>query len=244
LKTTATRDGDDFIINGEKAYLTNGPIADLFLILAITGEENGRKQFSVLMTPRDAPGLELTEGVKIDFLHPAPHCGLKLTNVRVSAANMLGPEGDAFPAISLPMRRVEDVLAAASTAGALHHELAQFAKELGRGVLDDNDMAELGWLAAAPAGLSAMAQHAAELLDLEHNHGTDSDADEISNIAAAARDWSRLQQGRIGALIDKSGLVASTGLAAERRDLEKTLGIARSAHVIQARRRAAALMDT
>jgi hypothetical protein len=110
--------------------------------------------------------------------------------------------------------------------------------------LDDNDMAELGWLAAAPAGLSAMAQHAAELLDLEHNHGADSDADEISNIAAAARDWSRLQQGRIGALIDKSGLVASTGLAAERRDLEKTLGIARSAHVIQARRRAAALMDT
>ena len=244
LKTTATRDGDDFIINGEKAYLTNGPIADLFLILAITGEENGRKQFSVLMTPRDAPGLELTEGVKIDFLRPAPHCGLKLTNVRVSAANILGPEGDAFPAISLPMRRVEDALAAASTAGALHHELAQFAKELGRGVLDDDDMAELGWLAAAPVGLSAMAQHAAELLDLEHDHGADSDADEISNIAAAARDWSRLQQGRIGALIDKSGLVASTGLAAERRDLEKTLGIARSAHVIQARRRAAALMDT
>jgi acyl-CoA dehydrogenase len=248
LKTTATRGGDDFILNGEKAYLTNGPIADLFLILAITGEEDGRKQFSVLMTPREAPGLELTEGVEIDFLHPAPHCGLKLTNVRVPAANMLGPEGDAFPAISLPMRRVEDALAAASTAGAIRHELAQFAKEIGDNVLDEDDMAELGWLAAAPAGLSAMAQHAAELLDQEHDVGADLSvdlyADEISNIAAAARDWSRLQQGRIGALIDKSGLAASPGLAAERRDLEKTLGIARTAHVIQARRRAAALMNT
>ena len=161
---------------------------------------------------------------------------------------MLGPEGDAFPAISLPMRRVEDALAAASTAGAIRHELAQFAKEIGDNVLDEDDMAELGWLAAAPAGLSAMAQHAAELLDQEHDVGADLSvdlyADEISNIAAAARDWSRLQQGRIGALIDKSGLAASPGLAAERRDLEKTLGIARTAHVIQARRRAAALMNT
>jgi len=43
--------------------------------------------------------------------------------------------------------------------------------------------------------------------------------------------------------MDKSGLAASSGLAAERRDLEKTLGIARTAHIIQARRRAVALIE-
>jgi alkylation response protein AidB-like acyl-CoA dehydrogenase len=239
LKTTATRDGDDFILNGEKAYLTNGPIADLFLVLAITGVENERKQFSVLLVPGDAPGLERTEGVKIDYLRPAPHCGLKLTDVRVPAANILGPEGDAFAAISLPMRRTEDALAAASMAGSMRHQIAQFAHEVDPGALDDDDMAELGWLAAAPDGLAAMAYHAAELLDLD----PEANADEISSIAAAARDWSRVQQQRIGALMDKSGLAASSGLAAERRDLEKTLGIARTAHIIQARRRAVALIE-
>lgn len=239
LKTTATRDGDDFILNGEKAYLTNGPIADLFLVLAITGEMDGRKQFSVLMVPRDAPGLEETAGVKVDYLRPAPHCGLKLTDVRVPAANMLGPEGDAFPAISLPMRRTEDALAAASMAGAMRHQIAGFAHEVDAGALDDDDLAELGWLATTPDGLSAMAYHAAEMLDLD----PEVNADTISSIAAAARDWSRVQQERIGALMDKSGLVASPGLAAERRDLEKTLGIARTAHIIQARRRAASLIE-
>ncbi|MBL4720281.1 MAG: acyl-CoA dehydrogenase family protein, partial [Alphaproteobacteria bacterium] len=167
LKTSATRDGDDFILNGEKAYLTNGPIADLFLVLAITGIENGRKQFSVLIVPRDAPGLSLTEGVVVDFLRPAPHCGLRLDNVRVPAANMLGPEGDAFPVISLPMRRVEDALAAASMAGAMRHQLVKFAQEAGSDAFDDDAMAELGWLAAGPDGLSALAYRAAERLDLD-----------------------------------------------------------------------------
>ena len=238
LKTSAVRDGDDFILNGEKTYLTNGPIADIFFVLAITGIEDGRKQFSVLIVPRDAPGMTLTEGVVVDFLRPAPHCGLRMENVRVPARNLLGPEGEAFPVISLPMRRVEDALAAASMAGALRHQLAQFAREVGADKpsgLDDDAMTELGWLAAGPDGLSALAYRTAERLDLDAE-----DAD-ISNLAAAARDWARVLQARISALMDNSGLSISPGLAAERRDLEKTLGIARTAHIIQAQRRAAAL---
>jgi len=240
LKTSAVRDGDSFILNGEKAYLTNGPIADIFLVLAITGVEDGRKLFSVLIVPRDAPGMTLTEGVVVDFLRPAPHCGLRMENVRVPAGNLLGPEGEAFPAISLPMRRVEDALAAASMAGALRHQLTQFAREIGAGALDDDAMAELGWLAAGPDGLSALAYRTAERLDLDANDLDSGDAD-ISNLAAAARDWARILQERLSALMDKSGLSVSPELAAERRDLEKTLGIARTAHIIQAQRRAAAL---
>jgi alkylation response protein AidB-like acyl-CoA dehydrogenase len=240
LKTSAVRDGDDFILNGEKAYLTNGPIADLFFVLAITGVKDGRNQFSVLIVLRDAPGMSLSEGVVVDFLKPAPHCGLRMENVRVPAANILGPEGDAFAAISLPMRRVEDALMAASVAGSMRHQLTQFAREVDADSLNEDDMTELGWLAAAPDGLSALAYRAAERVDLDPD-----DAD-VSNLAAAARDWARTLQERFGALMDKSGmdkfdLTPSPGLTAERRDLEKTLGIARTAHIIQAQRRAAAL---
>jgi len=132
LSTTAVRDGNTFVLNGEKAYLTNGPIADIFLVLAITGIENGRKAFSVLIVPRDAPGLTLTEGVKVDYLRPSPHCGIRLDNVRIPADSLLGPEGDAFDAISLPMRRTEDAVFAASKAGAIRHILRVICAESGR----------------------------------------------------------------------------------------------------------------
>ncbi len=244
LSTRAERDGDSFVLNGEKAYLTNGPIADIFLVLAVTGVENGRKQFSVLIVPRETRGLEITEGVKIDFLQPAAHCGIRLENVRVPAANLLGPEGGAFAAISLPMRRAEDAIFAASIAGSIRHQIARLAGELARGSdgrsLDDELLVELGRLMTGPDGLSAMAYHALELLDID----PELNADRVTHIAASARDGARALQERVRSLIGKCGVQPSTGLEAETRDIEKTLGIARSAHDIQARRRALALIDS
>ncbi|MED5574301.1 MAG: acyl-CoA dehydrogenase family protein, partial [Pseudomonadota bacterium] len=55
LKTEAVRDGDHYIVNGKKAYLTNGPISDLILLMAITGVEEGRKQYSIFLVPRETP---------------------------------------------------------------------------------------------------------------------------------------------------------------------------------------------
>jgi hypothetical protein len=101
-------------------------------------------------------------------------------------------------------------------------------------------LAELGQLATAPDGLAALGYRAVELLDL----GAEQDPDQVSRISAAARDWARRLQDRIGAFIEESGLTPSPGLAAETRDIVKTLGIARSAHAIQAQRRARTLMET
>jgi acyl-CoA dehydrogenase len=240
LSTTAERDGDDYVLNGEKAYLTNGPIADIFLVLAITGVEGGRNRFSLFIVPKAAAGLTVTEGVKVDFLRPAPHCGLRLTDVRIPAANLLGPEGDAFPAISLPMRKTEDAMFAATIAGSMRHQIDRLARELEGETLDEAMLAELGQLATAPDGLAALGYRAVELLDL----GAEQDPDQVSRISAAARDWARRLQDRIGAFIEESGLTPSPGLAAETRDIVKTLGIARSAHAIQAQRRARTLMET
>lgn len=238
LAAAAIRDGDDYVLNGEKAYVTNGPIADLFLVLAITGTEESRKRFSILIVPRDTPGLTLTDGVKIDFLHPAPHCGLRLQNVRVPRSGLLGPEGDAFDAMSLPMRRVEDALALATLAGALRHQIARLARELAGHALNDNSLSELGMLAMAPDGLSALAGRATALLDDD----LDNHADHVAGIAGAGREWGRMLVQRMAALMKTEGFAPSPGLAAECRDIEKSLGIARAVHIIQAQRRARALL--
>lgn len=242
LAATAVRDGDDYVLNGEKAYLTNGPIADIFMVLAITAIEDGRKRFSVLIVPRDTPGLEQTEGVKIDFLRPAPHCGLRLTDVRVPAANLLGREGAAFETISLPMRRVEDALFAASVAGGLRHELAALAQAM-NGAMDgatveDGALVELGRLAATPDGLSALAWRATDLLDTDET----ANAPTVDTIAAAARDWAQGTQRRVRALVDGLNVALPDALAAECLDMDKSLGLARGAQDHRARQRAQALM--
>ncbi|USG61936.1 acyl-CoA dehydrogenase family protein [Sneathiella marina] len=119
LQTTADRVGDEFILNGEKAFLTNGPLAQYFIVLAITKELNARRSFSAVLVDAKTPGLERTDGVKIDFLHPCPHGGIRLQNCKVPVANLIGIEGEAFVRTSLRMRAIEDAVGAASHIGAL-----------------------------------------------------------------------------------------------------------------------------
>ena len=239
LTAEARRDGDDFVLNGEKAYLTNGPMADIFLVLAVTGRDGNRKRFSVLIVPRHSSGLELTGGVEIDYLRPSPHCGIKMQNVRVPAENMLGPEGDAFDAISLPMRRTEDAIFAASKAGAIRHLLKHICAEAPTLANNEESLTELGKLSAASAGLGALAFQGAELLDIDPV----GNADAVGAIAASAREWASSLHERITALIDTTQWTPSPTLAAACLDLGKSLGIARGAYAIQARRRGVALFE-
>jgi len=234
LKTRAERDGEDIVLNGRKAYLTNGPLAGLFLVLAISGEAERRKQFSVYLVPRDTPGLSLTEGVPVDFLKPSPHCGLALHGCRLRAASRLGPEGGAMAAISLPMRRAEDALFAATTAGALRHALRLLAGDA-EPAWADADTAELGRLAAAAEGLSALAGRAAALLDHD-------DPDRVPALSAAARDWAGSLVPRLAALA-AARPAAPPVLAFLLRDLEGTLSIAGTAREIQARQRGESLLQ-
>ncbi len=110
LASTARRDGAEWVLNGEKAWLTNGPIAGLYIVLAISEQMRERKQFSAFLVPRDAPGLTRTDVGSVDFLRPTRHGGLVLRDVRVPASSLLGDLGQAFETISKPLREVEDVL--------------------------------------------------------------------------------------------------------------------------------------
>ena len=242
LSTRAELVGDTVILNGEKAYLTNGPLADLFLVLAITDEVDGRRAFTAFIVPRDSPGLEITPGVAVNFLHPSPHCGIKLHDCRIPAGNRLGPLGDAFATISLPMRRVEDALGVAKTAGAMRHRLrliCQAATDIGEpGPAPAEMAAALGHLAAMPDGLSAMAWRAADLLDSGRG-----DIDEtLSSLAAAARETTKSVEREVEAFINTWDIEVSTSLSIANRDLVKSLSIAASARELQAQKRGQAFL--
>ena len=91
---TATRDGDDYLLNGEKTWISNGGIADVYTLFARTGEGPGAKGLSAFIMPADLPGFEVTE--RLEVIAPHPLATLRFTNCRVPASAMLGPPGQGF----------------------------------------------------------------------------------------------------------------------------------------------------
>jgi len=236
LKCTAQRDGDEYVLNGEKAYLTNGPLADIFLVLAITGIKDGRNQFSAFLVPRDSAGFEQTEGIEIDFLRPSPHCGIRLKDCRVPAGNMLGPEGTAFERISLKMRAVEDALATAAQAGGLAFLLNRLAADC---VTDPGPevLAELGSLSTLSAALNRLCQTLACDLDAGRMDG-----DYLNPLSAGFREVAVNLQNRIDDFINEHSVTTDETFNLMRRDLIKSRSIAASVHQARALQYGAALL--
>ena len=83
MTTSARRDGDDWIIDGQKTYISNGQIADVITLFARTGEADGAKGISAFILPGNAPGLSIAE--RIEAIAPHPLARLKLDGVRLPA---------------------------------------------------------------------------------------------------------------------------------------------------------------
>ncbi len=94
LETTATRHGDGFVLNGAKTWISNGGIADHYVVFARTGEAAGAKGLSAFLVEANAPGLLVTE--RIEMIAPHPLATLRFADCRVPAANRLGSGGDGF----------------------------------------------------------------------------------------------------------------------------------------------------
>ncbi|AUH64579.1 acyl-CoA dehydrogenase family protein [Paracoccus zhejiangensis] len=92
--TTAVRDGGDWVLNGEKTYISNGGIADLYVIFARTGEAPGAKGLSAFLLPADTPGLEVVGRIEVMAPHPLAH--LRLTNLRLPETALIGTAGGGF----------------------------------------------------------------------------------------------------------------------------------------------------
>lgn len=96
LATKAVRDGDDYVINGSKMFITNGTWADVVLLFARTGDTPGHRGVSAFLVPADAPGLpRRTVHGKLGLRGQAT-AELVLEDVRVPATALMGPEGKGF----------------------------------------------------------------------------------------------------------------------------------------------------
>lgn len=127
LTTRAEEDADGFRIFGEKAWVSNGPLAAVFIVVAATSIEQGRKRYSAFLVPREAPGLTIDEAPEYRALAPSRHCGLKLDGCHVPRTALLGPIGQAYEIMALPFRDVEDAVGTFGLLGAYRFLLARFA---------------------------------------------------------------------------------------------------------------------
>jgi acyl-CoA dehydrogenase len=92
--TTATRDGEQYLLHGEKTYISNGGIADVYVVFARTGDAPGAKGLSAFVVPATSPGIEIVE--RIEVIAPHPLARLRFDAVPVPATAMIGVSGDGF----------------------------------------------------------------------------------------------------------------------------------------------------
>ncbi|BBZ33133.1 acyl-CoA dehydrogenase family protein [Mycolicibacterium confluentis] len=110
IRATAVRDGDEYVLNGSKTFITNGSSADLVLLAAKTDPKAGARGISlILVDVRDAPGYQVTRVLDKVGMHGADTAEISFTNVRVPVTNLLGAdEGAGFGQMiaQLPQERL------------------------------------------------------------------------------------------------------------------------------------------
>lgn len=130
LAATAETAGDDVVLNGEKTYITNGPVADAFVVVAVSGSRGGRKTFSAFLVPRDTPGLTVAGPMEIPFLKPSPHGSIRMDDCRLGRDAVVGRPDRAWDDIVMGFRRNEDRAMTGLVNGAMARLLERVAGHL------------------------------------------------------------------------------------------------------------------
>ena len=94
MEMTATRDGNRYILDGEKTWISNGGIADFYVVFARTGEATGAKGISTFLVPADLKGFSIVE--RIDVIAPHPLARIKFSDARIPGSAMIGAPGEGF----------------------------------------------------------------------------------------------------------------------------------------------------
>ncbi len=131
IKTTAVKDGDDYIINGSKTFITNGQLADLTIVVAKTDSAAGAKGISLFLVETGTPGF--TKGTNLEKvgMKAQDTSELFFQDVRVSKDQLLGEEGMGFVYLmqDLPQERLSVALTAVSNATATLEQTINYVKE-------------------------------------------------------------------------------------------------------------------
>jgi acyl-CoA dehydrogenase len=94
IALTARRDGNSYVLDGEKTWISNGGIADHYVVFVRSGEASGAKGLSAFVVDADTPGLKIAE--RIEVIAPHPLAALRFEDVRVPLADRLGRGGEGF----------------------------------------------------------------------------------------------------------------------------------------------------
>ena len=145
VKTRAVRRGDDWVINGNKIYCTNGSVGDIFTVFARTGD--GRRALSAFAVPRDTPGLLIGKDEKMLGLRGCPATELRFDDLRVPATALIGEDGGLRIALgSLDESRLNaSAMALGVARGAIETAVA-YAKErrqFGKPIIEHQGLAFL-----------------------------------------------------------------------------------------------------
>ncbi|MCL6561348.1 MAG: acyl-CoA dehydrogenase [Firmicutes bacterium] len=139
MKTTARREGDRYILNGRKCFITNGGIADVYTIFAKTRPEQGIKGISAFIMEKGTPGFSVGKKEKKMGVRGSQTCELIFEDCPIPAENLLGREGDGFKYAMMTLDRTRPVVGAQALGlaqGALDYavkytkERVQFGKPI------------------------------------------------------------------------------------------------------------------
>jgi alkylation response protein AidB-like acyl-CoA dehydrogenase len=117
IRTTAVDQGDHYLLNGSKTFISNGINADLVIVVARTDPEAGHKGISLLVVERGMPGFERGRNLEKVGLHAQDTSELSFTDVRVPKENLLGAEGSGFISLMMNLPQERLIIACQAVAG-------------------------------------------------------------------------------------------------------------------------------
>ncbi len=172
LQCEARRDGDDYVLSGEKLWVSNGGIADFYVVFARTGDAPGARGISAFVVDAGTPGVDIRE--RIDIIAPHPIARVSFSDCRVPASQRLGESGRGF-AIAMATLDVFRTSVAASALGLARRALSEALHRATSRKMFGQTLGELqltqARLAAMATGIDAAAlltYRAAWLRDLGH----------------------------------------------------------------------------
>jgi alkylation response protein AidB-like acyl-CoA dehydrogenase len=132
IETTAVRDGDHFVVNGAKTFISNGMNADLVIVAARTDKNADRHGgLSLIVVERDTPGFSRGRNLEKIGMHAQDTAELFFDNARVPVANLLGEPGGGFGALvsNLPQERLTIAVASAAAAARAIEYAMEYVRE-------------------------------------------------------------------------------------------------------------------
>ena len=183
IEASARLDGDHYILSGEKTWISNGGIADIYCVFVRTGEAPGARGISAFLLPGNTPGLEIAE--RLNVIAPHPLARLRFNDIKLPASSMIGEAGRGF-GIAMSVLDVFRSTVGAAALGFARRALDESLKRVSERQLFGAAMAELQMVQGHIADM-ALDIDASALLIYRSAWTKDSGAPRVTREAAMAK---------------------------------------------------------